>query len=218
MIFFPYGDPVQSDALLAPTEFLDFDHPGVQGFVATAIGTAASETDKAVRLFYAVRDQIRYDLYSVSHDPGRYKASDVLERGAAYCIPKAVLLAAVARAVGIPSVIGLSDVVNHFTTPRMEAVMGKDAIFLDHGYAGLYLNGRWLKVVPAFNAALCGKMGVAPTEFDGQSDALLQDYDAENNTRMVYLKDHGFWSDLPLARILDDFDGYYPKNLDQMNS
>lgn len=213
MIFFPYGDPVLSDDLLAPTDFLDFEHPEVQSFAKDAIGDAQTDIDKAVRLFHAVRDQIRYDLYSVSHDPKRYRASDVLAQGGAYCIPKAVLLAAVARAAGIPSVIGLSDVVNHFTTAKMEAVMGKDAIFLDHGSAGLFLDGKWVKVVPAFNAALCEKMGVVPTGFDGKSDALLQEYDSDNNLRMVYLKDHGFWSDLPLRRILDDFDSYYPRNL-----
>lgn len=213
MKFYPYGEPVLSDDLLAPTEFLDFEHLSVQSFVAEVTEGAQSDTERAIALFNAVRDRIRYDIYSVSADPQQYRASEVLSRGAAYCIPKAVLLAAVARAAGIPAVIGLSDVVNHFTTPKVEAAMGKDAVFLDHGYVAMYLDGKWIKAVPAFNAELCARMGVPPTEFDGRNDALLQQYDAKNNVRMRYLKDHGFWSDLPLRRILDDFRSYYPNAL-----
>ncbi len=210
MKFYPYGDPEPSDALLAPTEFLDFEHPEMRAFVDRVTEGAESDIDKAVALFYAVRDEIRYDIYDVSTDPAHYRASSVLVRRGGWCIPKAVLLAAAARGAGIPAVIGMSDVVNHFTTPKVEAIMGKDAVFLNHGSAGLFLNGRWVKAVPAFNKELCAKMGVAPTEFDGRNDALLQEFDAENNTRMVYLKDHGFWSDLPLRRIMDDFRSYYP--------
>jgi hypothetical protein len=51
---------------------------------------------------------------------------------------------------------------------------------------------------------------VPPTDFDGVNDAILQEYDAQNNVRMEYLRDHGYWSDLPFNRVKDDMDGYYP--------
>ena len=46
-------------------------------------------------------------------------------------------------------------------------------------------------------------------------DAILQEYDAQRNLRMEYLRDHGFWSDLPFNRIKDDFEGYYPRAFNQ---
>jgi len=212
MNFIPYGDPEPSEDTLSPTGFFDFEHSLVQEFIQRVVGDVTDPVQAAVRLYYAVRDDIRYDMYGVTLEPQRFKASDVLERGAAFCIPKASLLVAALRGAGVPAVVGTSDVVNHFTTPKMEASMGGKTIFLHHGYAVMLLEGKWVKAVPAFNKELCAKMGVAPTEFDGRSDAILQEFDAEKNVRMTYLKDHGYWTDLPFERISCDFKAYYPKS------
>lgn len=211
MIFTPYGQPKDPAAYLAPTAFLDFDQPAVAAFAKDAVGDVEDPVEQAVRLFYAVRDRVRYDIFAIDFRPEVYRASTVVEEGAAFCIPKAVLLAASARAVGIPAAIGLSDVVNHFTSPKVQAAMGECDVFLHHGYAALYLNGGWVKAAPAFNKEMCERFGVSPTEFDGRGHAILQEYDAEKNLRMEYLKDHGYWSDLPYERIRADFMDYYPE-------
>jgi transglutaminase-like putative cysteine protease len=210
MIFTPYGLPEPGPAYVAPTAFLDYEHRLVRAFVERVVGAETVAVRQAVRLFYAVRDEIRYDPFSIRLVPAAYEASTVLRDGRAFCIPKAVLLAATARAVGIPSAIGLSDVINHFTSDKLKRAMGGKEVFLHHGYAALYLDGKWVKAAPAFNLELCRRFGTLPTEFDGGSDAVLQEYDAERNLRMEYLRDHGFWSDLPFNRIKEDFEGYYP--------
>lgn len=206
-----YADlPTETEGLLGATAFFDYQHPMVQDFVAEALQGATEPRERAVRLFYAVRDKVRYDPYRITFDPVAYRASSVIGAGYGWCIPKAGLLAACARAVGIPSAVGLADVVNHLTTEKLRQQMGGVNIFYDHGYAALYLDGQWIKAVPAFNIELCTRFGVRPTEFDGTADALYQPYDTSDRLHMEYLTDHGTFSDLPLDRVIADFDRHYP--------
>jgi len=211
MIFTPPGEvPKPGPEYLRETAFLDFGAPSVRAFAEQAAADEQGKIGRAVRLFYAARDRIRYDPFSMRLDAATYAASHVLATGYAFCIPKAVLLAAAARAVGIPAAIGLSDVVNHLTTEKLKARMGGTTYFLYHGYAVLYLDGAWMKAAPAFNIELCKRFGVQPTEFDGRSDAILQEFDAANRRHMEYVKDHGIWSDLPFERVAADFRAFYP--------
>jgi transglutaminase-like putative cysteine protease len=130
--------------------------------------------------------------------------------GYGWCVPKASLLAACARAVGIPAAIGLADVANHLNTEKLRARMGGTDVFYDHGYVAMLLDDRWVKAVPAFNIELCQRFGVSPTEFDGRSDALYQEYNARGELQMSDLADHGCWSDLPLDKVFADFARHYP--------
>jgi transglutaminase-like putative cysteine protease len=211
MIHTPSGSkPGLGPEYLQSTHFLDSDSDAVRSFAQQAAGAETSDLGRAVKLFYAVRDGIRYDPFSMRLEPGIYVASHVLSAKSAYCIPKAILLAAAARALGIPCAIGLSDVVNHLTTEKLKALMGGTTYFMHHGYAVLYLEGRWVKAAPAFNIELCTRFGVLPTEFDGRSDAIFQPYDAHERRHMEYVKDHGAWSDFPFDQVAADFRAFYP--------
>jgi transglutaminase-like putative cysteine protease len=206
----PGGKPVPGPDYLQSTRFLDADSDAVRRFARQAAGAEASDIGRAVKLFYAVRDGIRYDPFSMRLDPGIYIASHVLSAKSAYCIPKAILLAAAARALGIPSAIGLADVVNHLTTEKLKALMGGTTYFMHHGFAVLYLEGQWVKAAPAFNIELCTRFGVLPTEFDGRSNAIFQPYDAHDRRHMEYVKDHGMWSEFPYDKVEADFRAFYP--------
>lgn len=194
---------------LAATGFFDLDSPALRAFVDNAVEGAETPRERAVALFYAVRDRIRYTPYGLSFDPVSYRASEVLRSGQGWCVPKAGLLAACARVAGIPSAIGLADVVNHLNTEKLRATMGTD-VFYDHGYTAMLVDGHWVKAVPAFNIELCERFGVVPTDFDGRADALYQEHDAQGRRHMQYLADHGTWSDLPLGQIKADFQRHYP--------
>lgn len=207
------GNPEVGPAYMEPTEYFDFDVSEVRDFAYDATRDAATAKDKAIKLFYAVRDSIRYDPYTISMEPALYKASNVLAAKKGFCLPKANLLIACARATGVPAGIGLADVKNHLCTERLRRMMGGKEVFLHHGFAVLYIDGKWVKAAPAFNIELCDRFDVLPTEFDGESHALFQEFDAKGRRHMDYVADHGVWSDFPFDRMAKDFQDFYPASV-----
>jgi transglutaminase-like putative cysteine protease len=125
-----------------------------------------------VALYYAVRDDIRYDPYHIILDPSAISASQTLQRLSGYCIEKSLLLAACGRVWGIPSRLGFSIVQNHLSTEKFVKMLRSDK-FVFHGYNEFLLDGHWVKCTPAFNKILCEKFGAAPLEFDGVHDSNL---------------------------------------------
>jgi len=194
---------------LQPTRCLDADHPQIRAFADAATGEVTDAVARAVRLYYAVRDGLRYDPYSVDLTQDGLTASTVLARGRGYCVAKAGVLAAVARAAGIPARLGFADVRNHLATPRLLALMGTD-VFYYHGFTELHIEGKWVKATPAFNIELCQRFGVLALEFDGRHDSIFHPFDAANRRHMEYINDRGTRADLPFEEIRDALARYYP--------
>ena len=201
------GPPAAAD--LAPTAFLDSDHPEVVAFAQRVTAPAQDDVGRARLLFAAVRDGIFYDTSTLPVDPAEYRASAVLRAGRAYCVPKSILLSASARAVGIPARLGFADVRNHLQTERLREQMGTD-LFHWHGYSVLHVGGEWRKASSAFNAELCARFGVPPLDFDGTSDALLHAFSGDGSRYMEYPADHGAFADLPYETLMRTFREAYP--------
>lgn len=199
---------------LAPGTYVDSDHPDVVAFARKVCEAAGAHDDRsrAVALFRAVRDGIRYDPYSVSADPAWYRAGNIVHLPAAYCIPKATLLTAAARAVGIPARLGFADVRNHLQSAKLLEAMGTD-VFAWHGYSELWLGRRWVKVSSAFNIELCERFGTRVLDFDGEHDALLHPYDEAGNRHMEYVRQRGTYDDVPLEEILATFVDIYTPDI-----
>jgi transglutaminase-like putative cysteine protease len=194
---------------LAPATFVDSGAANVTAFARDLAGALTDPIARAVRLYYAVRDDIVYTPYCDFTDPETFRASACLAKGAGFCVGKASLLTAVARAAGIPARVGFADVRNHLCTPKLRVLMGTDT-FVYHGYTDLYLGGRWIKATPAFNRALCDKFGVKALEFDGREDSLFQPFDVTGRRHMEYLRDRGAQVDVPVAEIMAAFAEHYP--------
>jgi transglutaminase-like putative cysteine protease len=186
---------------VSPTAIIDSNHPRIIAYARQTAEGAGGQPERAVRLYLAVRDGVRYDAYSPFHLPDHYRASAVLRRGKSFCVPKAALLCALARACNIPARVGFATVRNHQATQQMIDFLGSD-VFVYHGFVELYLDGRWVKATPTFNKELCARQGVAALEFNGREDALLPAYDLESRRYMEYLEYHGACADIPVATIV----------------
>ena len=200
-------DAPPSPAALRPTPLIDSDTPTVQAFAARH-AQGQDDRERAVALCLAVRDGFRYDPYRIDLSPAGMKASSVLANGYGWCVPKAALLTAVCRAAGIPARIGFADVRNHLSTERMRETMKTD-LFIWHGYTDIWLDGRWVKATPAFNIELCERFGLLPLDFDGRADSIYHPFDKTGQRHMEYVNQRGAFDDMPLERIVADFQAVY---------
>lgn len=194
----------------ASGRFIDSDTAAVRAFARRSAGTAPSERERAVNLYYAVRDGVVYDPYYVGRDPRYFRASECLRAQRGFCIAKAALLAACARALGIPARVGFADVRNHLTTPKLTELIGGN-LYRWHSYTELYLRERWVKSTPAFDRSLCERFGVHALEFDGGEDSLFQEYNKAGDRHMEYVRERGSFADVPFETIVEDFATHHPR-------
>ncbi len=197
------------DSYLQPNFFTDSTQDTILDFVATHTQASQNETEKALSLYYAVRDSFWYNPNQIRTQKGDFRASVQIARTEGHCIDKANILAACARAVGIPSRLGFANVTNHIATERLEKTLGTN-ILVFHGYTELFLNNKWVKATPAFNKKLCKKIGVLPLDFDGENDSVFQQYSPSGEKFMEYLHDYGQFAELPFELMMGEWEKYYP--------
>ena len=83
---------------LRPATFIDSAHPAIVARLETVLEPGADNVANAVALYYHVRDGLRYNPYSLGTSAQDYLASTTLESGEGWCVPKALVLAALCRA------------------------------------------------------------------------------------------------------------------------
>lgn len=209
-----------NEIYLQPAEYINSDSAEVQLYTQRVIGTTTDPVEKAIKLYYAVRDEFNYNPYDIDLSREAIKASSLLKRNYGYCIEKACLLAACARVAGIPSRLGFAKVRNHIATEKLEEIL-KTNVLVFHGFTELFLNGKWVKATPAFNKSLCEKLGVESLEFNGIEDSVFQSYSKEGNQFMEYLHDYGNFDDVPYDLFISELKTHYPhlfENLVQLKT
>ncbi|MFD9733244.1 transglutaminase family protein [Umezawaea sp. NPDC059074] len=200
-------------ALLDTTEFLDHDSDTVRDFVAKALPTGVeglSDIDRALALYYAVRDGIHYEVYGADLSRHGLKASSTIKRGMGFCVHKSILYAAALRAVGVPSRIYYGDVRNHLASPRLEELMG-GKVFTFHSLTTAYLDGKWVRATPVFNKMLCTLYKIKPLDFDGRTDSMYHPFDEDGRRHMEFLRAHGDFDDVPYDMVVDGIRAAHPR-------
>lgn len=196
---------MSSEFYLTSGKFVNSDAPEIQQYAQQHAQHLSSDKEKAIALFYTVRDGFKYNPYNINV---KMKATDVLGKSEAHCVDKACLLTASCRALGIPARMGFGAVRNHLATSRLEDILGTD-ILAFHGYSDIYLEGKWVKATPAFNKELCERFNVDPLPFDGENDCLFQEEDKGSGKFMEYIEDYGTFPDIPIDLFIAKMVEYY---------
>ncbi|OII59567.1 transglutaminase-like superfamily protein [Streptomyces sp. CC53] len=198
----------QLQRLTRPTEFLDYETDAVQAFIDHAVkDRAADPTTNAIALYYAVRDDIFYEVYGAPLSRQGLKASTTATSREGFCLHKSALYAACVRALGIPSRLVYGDVRNHLASPRLLKHIGGDVFF--HGLTHIHLNGTWIKATPVFNKMLCKLYGMQALEFDGVNDSLYHPFN-QGGGSMEFLTDHGSYDDVPYDFVMSHMRSKHP--------
>jgi transglutaminase-like putative cysteine protease len=193
----------EMDKYLRCTEVVDCDSALIKKKAQALTKGLKTDREKALALFYFVRDAIKYNPYD-SADRYEYSiASATLKRGYGLCFQKAAVLVAMCRSVGIPARFGFADIRNHQMSERFLKMMCGSNILVYHGFAEIHLDGKWVIATPAFDLETCTENGYIPVEFDGINDARLHRYSKDGRLHVEYLEYHGNYEDLPWQTIYD---------------
>ena len=193
---------------LDPSPLIDSRHPDIVALAVSLAAGATNDAERAVRLHDFVRDHVAFG-WAPAFD--RQRASEVLQSRIGFCNTKTTLLVALLRAAGIPARI-------HVVTINREILSGlirPPTLFVDHSYAEVRLQGRWMGIdsyivdAPLHHAAVVrcrnerrlvgyGVSVNGSIAWDGRSDCFAQ---FVNDGSVKNLSDEAFGS----FRDFDDF-------------
>ncbi len=199
---------------LRPGIYTDSDHPDILAYAQRITAEIDSPKAQAIALYRSIRDEFRYYPYHLILKPYALKASYLLSKDYGYCVEKSNLFAACLRALGIPAKLCYANVRNHLATEKVEDYLRTD-LMVFHGFVDLFLEGKWVKATPVFNAQLCERLGVAVLDFDGENDAVFQESDKSGRPFMDYVHDYGCFADLPFELFVSELRRHYPHLFDK---
>lgn len=184
------------------TFYFDYETDAIQQFIHKYVDRTASKKEQAIQLYYAIRDGWRYNPYNITVKKEGYRASVILDKKEAHCIDKSILMVTCCRVLDIPARLCLAKVRNHIAAEKITKQFGTDEL-VPHGYVEVYLNNKWIKTTPVFNKELCAFINVEALEFDGETDAIFQEFDKKGGNFMEYIEDYGHYDDVPVQYMLD---------------
>ncbi|MHA1169020.1 MAG: transglutaminase-like domain-containing protein [Candidatus Hodarchaeales archaeon] len=193
------------------TDVIDCDSVVIRKKTEKITCTAGNAAEKAIKIFYEVRDSIKYRVFTEWPKYGDFRASNVVKSESSFCIPKAILLVAMSRAVEIPARLHFANIRNHLLHPELVKLIGTD-LMIYHGYAELYIYNKWVKVTPSFDLELCDKHGFVPVDFNGLDDAIFHQHDRNGRKHIEYVEDRGVYADFTrefYSAMIKDFKELY---------
>ncbi len=198
---------------LTSTYFFDYESEEIQEIIVEYKNTSLSQKEKTKLLYLKIRDSWRYYPYSLSFSKKNYRASEISKKSKGHCVDKSILLIACLRGLGIPARIHLAKVKNHIGVERLTEKFGTNEL-TNHGMVNVYIEGKWIKLSPGFNASICQIFNVSPLDFDGENDSVFQEFNKDGNLFIEYIEDYGHFEDVPVEFMFKNAKEHYPHIFD----
>lgn len=192
---------------LKETAFLDYSSKKIQAYIAPLI-SLPSKKEKAIALYYKVRDGFLYDPYHLNLTHKALTSSIILDKKRAWCVEKSIVMASCARALEIPTKLGYAIVKNHIGVEKLSTYLKKPEIVF-HGYLELLIEGNWVKCTPTFDTRVCRVSKVSPLEWDAETDSMFQEFEKEQRF-MEYVHFYGTFDDVPIQLMNTEMKKHYP--------
>jgi transglutaminase-like putative cysteine protease len=174
---------------------IESDDPVVRELAARIAGDAQGR-EAVRRLFDWVRDEIRYEMSPEIAVREDWRATGTLERGYGFCQQKAVLLASLLRARGIPAGLVFQDLIDRKIPPSYVEFIGSQRLEA-HGLTRAYLDGEWVLLDATLPRALVERKGYRLVELADDGDATLAATDEAGEPHFEVHAELGSWPDLP---------------------
>jgi transglutaminase-like putative cysteine protease len=151
------------------------------------------------RIFYFIRDRIRYD-FRPKLEASEYRASSILKERRGFCTMKAILFCALARACGIPAGLHFYHIVDH-TLPNPMVKMLRTNTLYHHGIGALWLEDGWYQYDATLDRELINMKQLEAVEFAYQRDCLMPSETRNGGLHIEYIEDIGLYNDVSFAQI-----------------
>ena len=197
----------KNEDYLLSTKLINSNHPEIVQKADELTREIISVEEKASKLFYFIRDEIRYAFHA-DKEKELYPASSILEKGRGFCTQKSILFCALARACNIPAGIHFYDI-DDYTLPGNFVDLLRTRTLYRHGIVSLCLNGSWKKYDATLDIKLVNRNNLIPVEFDPNRDCLMHEQTKTGNKHIEYVKDYGLYSDVSFEEIKSWFKKYY---------
>jgi len=194
---------------LAATPFIEATHPAIVALVSQLGLPALSPRERAARLFEHVRSDVRYE-FMAKFRREEYVASNILADNRGFCVQKAILLASLARAAGVPTAVVLCDMRDHALPEKVVRMIGTDVMH-HHGLNAFHLDGEWITVDASLDPRFLEKKRYPRVAFDGTADALLPAHTTDGARAAEYLTFHGRFADFPFEQTTQAFIAGYQR-------
>lgn len=183
---------LNKDTCLLEDQFMDYSHPLVAAAARTLTKGYSDPWDKISGIFNFVRDKITYNFAPNLAGPEDFKASRIIKARQGFCHQKAILSAALLRAVEIPSALYFQDIIDYPLLKSRYKEYIPSGILYYHGLTAVFVDGTWFRLDGTLDSALCRRRGYRLSIVKHGRETLLPDTTESGKKHFEILKEHGY--------------------------